>query len=69
MHIIIKNKNRPSVKGRSVTDFADNLVSEGWPDEFNCAETKDRARFIERKEHRPLTKTDLSRIAQDMEKK
>ncbi len=67
MHIIIKNKT--SVKGRSITEFADNLVSAGWPDEFNCAETKDRARFIERKERRPLTKADLSRIVQDMEKK
>lgn len=69
MHIIIKNKTRPSIKGRSVTELADNLVSSGWPDEFNCEETKDRARFIERKEHRPLTKADLSRIAADMEKK
>ena len=69
MYFIIKNKSHPSIKGRSVTEFADNLVSAGWPDEFNCGETKDRARFIERKEHRPLTKADLSRIAQDMEKK
>jgi len=69
MYIIIKNKSHPSVKGRSVTEFADNLVSAGWPDEFNCAETKDRARFIERKENRPLTKEDLSQIAREMEKK
>jgi hypothetical protein len=46
MYIIVRNKN--SWKGKSVTEMAKNLQSEGWPPEVS-AQTLDKMKFAEKK--------------------
>jgi len=46
MHIIVRNKN--SWKGKSVTEMAKNLQSEGYPPEVSN-ETFDKMKFLEKK--------------------
>ena len=46
MNIIVKDKNR--IKGRSVTEFQKNLVSEGYPPEVSGAKLE-QMKYLERK--------------------
>ena len=46
MEIIVKNKN--SWRGKSVTEMARNLESEGWPAEVDRG-ALDKMKFMERK--------------------
>jgi hypothetical protein len=59
--IIVKGGGRETqtLKGKSVTELAKNLQSEGFPTEFDSEEQADRLAFIEKKEGRPLQKSDV----------
>jgi hypothetical protein len=57
MEIIIKDKNK--IKGKSISEFAKNLESEGWPSEFVNNEQRDKVKYMERKLGRPLRSSDL----------
>jgi len=61
VYIIVKGGGRETatLKGRNVTEFAKNLQSEGFPTEFDSEEQADRLAFIEKKEGRPLQKSDV----------
>ena len=61
VYIIVKGGGRETatLKGKSVTEMAKNLESEGFPTEFDSEEQADRLAFIEKKESRPLQKSDV----------
>jgi len=67
-HIIIHGEERrlKTLKGKSVTEFANNMESIGWPTEFINEEAKDRAKFVERKERRSLQRQDVMKIEREM---
>jgi hypothetical protein len=62
--IIRSSKTNPigKLKGRTVSEFARNLESEGWPSEFKNEGERDRVAFEERKLGRPITKADIKKI-------
>lgn len=68
MYIIIKGKDRniKRLKGKGISEFARNLESEGWPTEFYNEEIRDRVKFVEKKERRPLRKFDIPKISKEM---
>ena len=61
VYIIVKGGGRETatLKGKTVTEMAKNLESEGFPTEFDSEEQADRFAFIEKKEGRPLQKSDV----------
>jgi len=64
LEIIIRNKNK--IKGRSVSEFARNLESNGWPSEFAREEVRDRVKYFEKRENRPVNKGDLNQITREI---
>lgn len=58
MYVIVKNKNK--IKGKTVSEYAKNLESEGFPSEYSHPEMKERIRYIE-KDHR-FRREDLEQI-------
>ena len=62
MEIIIRNRNK--IKGKSISEMARNLESEGWPSEFSNEEMRDRVQFLEKKKGGPISKQDIHNISQ-----
>jgi hypothetical protein len=68
MEIIIRGHSRGGnaeqrrLKGKSVTEFAKNLESEGWPSEFRSEDERSRVKFVEKKLGRALEKDEIKRI-------
>jgi hypothetical protein len=62
--IIRSSKTNPvgKLKGRSVSEFARNMESEGWPSEFKHEGERDRLAFEERKLGRAITRAELKKI-------
>jgi hypothetical protein len=67
-HIIIKGKeeNRRRLKGKTVSEFAKNMESMGWPSEFVSEEHRDRVKHAERRNERPLRRQDSAQISREM---
>lgn len=61
MHIIIKGReeDRARLKGKTITELAKNLESEGWPSEFRNEEERDRVKYLERKKGHYLQPGDV----------
>jgi hypothetical protein len=68
MYIIIKGgeEGRKRIKGKTITEFAKNLESEGWPTEFVNSEERDRIKFEERQKGRSLQKEDALKVKRTM---
>ena len=66
--IIIKGKeeNRRRLKGKTVSEFAKNMESMGWPSEFTSEEHRDRVKSVERRNKRPLCPQDSAQIFREM---
>lgn len=60
LQIIIRNKNK--WRGRNISEMASNLESTGWPSEFSSEEARDKVKWLENKERRPVTKRELLSI-------
>jgi len=67
MQIIVKDEvhNRTRLKGKTVTDFAKNLQSEGWPPETDVEE-HDRIKYAERRNRYSLKTEDAVQIKKEM---
>jgi hypothetical protein len=61
-HIIIRDGKGSSFKGKTLTEFQDNLVKAGYPPEVGEAE-RDKLRFFEKKNKRRARKSELNKIA------
>lgn len=48
LNIIIRHKDRPSWKGKTISEMAKNLASEGFPPEVE-GEDREKVMFLERK--------------------
>ena len=68
MYIIIHGKehDQKRIKGKNVTEFSKNMESIGWPTEFSNEEMRDRVKYLEKRERRPLKKVDVPNIAKEM---
>lgn len=66
--IIIRGKeeNRRKLKGKTVSEFAKNMESIGWPSEFINEEHKDRVKCAERRNERPLDRRESTKISREM---
>ena len=66
--IIIKGPEEAQkrLKGKTISEFAKNVESHGWPSEFVNEEHRDRVKSLERKNERPLTRQDSMRISREM---
>jgi hypothetical protein len=62
--IIRSSRTNPTgkLKGRTVSEFAKNLESEGWPSEFRNEGERDRVAFEEKKLGRAITRKELKKI-------
>lgn len=62
--IIRSSRTNPigKLKGRSVSEFAKNMESEGWPSEFKNEGERDRVAFEEKKLGRAITRKELKKI-------
>ena len=67
-----KEHDLKRLKGKTITEFGANLEKAGFPSEFYNGETRDRAKFIEKRnsstqrKRGSLTKEDSQRIAKEM---
>lgn len=67
-----KEHNLKRLKGKTVTEFAKNLESLGYPSEFHNEEMRDRARSVEKRygntqwKRGSFTKADTQNIAKNM---
>lgn len=59
MHIIIRDKNK--IKGKTLSEFQDNLASEGFPPEMSDTE-RDRVRSFEKRHGRRMRKEDIEKM-------
>jgi len=66
--IIIRGKeqNRAKLRGKTVSEFAKNLESEGWPSEFLGEKEKDVVKYAERRKERRLRPQDCPEIAKEI---
>jgi len=61
MYIIIKDKDRSSFKGKTISEFQDNLTSCGYPSEMGDRE-RDKVRWYEKKQGRRVRKEELTKL-------
>ena len=68
MYIIVRGeeRQRERLKGKTISEFAKNLESEGWPTEFVNEEHRDRVKSEERRNERPLRHQDSIKISREM---
>lgn len=66
--IIIKGPEEAQrkLKGKTISEFAKNMESHGWPSEFVNEEHRDRVKSMERRNERPLMRQDAARISREM---